>query len=330
MNFSYSEPPARGPAVEVFIHFKGLAFTDAGTGSWGAVIVFKESSAPLQKVSIYGRLGYSTSNSAEYMALIKSLRRTVRIFREKQMRVDCVKVAAEGDSQLVIGQMNGKMDVDDEYRVYYEVAKGVESKFFQLNYTHVPPCQNTEAAVLAQEGREEAFGEEMTSVYDPNRLGFIDVSLNSRGMKATFDLVTSGFDPSFFVDAQTLYNTNSRMSLLRNVEDSYPLLIVQNCVEMNVLGTCQVCLNVFPKERNNVFVSIIVVDRFPVPVHFSVRHPAMMNIDDRACMELQYAQRAYGNGFEACNLPARFASHPFWSRVKEGDSVCRGIRSYRI
>ena len=105
------------------------------------VLKFPEADKLRHKV----RLQYQTTNNeAEYEALLK------RLELAKSLGVESILV--QGDSQLVIGQVNGTYEAKEErMKKYLNKVRRLIKKFNEAHFVQVPRKENMEADTLAKE-----------------------------------------------------------------------------------------------------------------------------------------------------------------------------------
>ena len=89
------------------------------------------------------RLGFSaTNNEAEYEALLEGM------FMVQKLGGKAINMFS--DSRLVVGQMNGELEVRDErMQGYLSQVKHLQSHFDSFNLLHIPRGGNTHADSLA-------------------------------------------------------------------------------------------------------------------------------------------------------------------------------------
>nr|XP_023901973.1 uncharacterized protein LOC112013826 [Quercus suber] len=97
------------------------------------------------KLNYKVRLQYQTTNNeVEYEALLKGL--------ELAKSVEAGSVLVLGDSQLVIGQVNGTCEVkEDKMKRYLKKVLRLVKKFKEANFVQIPREENIEADTLAKE-----------------------------------------------------------------------------------------------------------------------------------------------------------------------------------
>ena len=124
---------------KVVIFTDGAAEPNPGPAAIGVIIKDEQGRVI---TSISQPIGRTTSNQAEYRAIIAAL--------EKAIELGAKQVDIRLDSQLVVRQING------EYRVkkaalkpLYQQAKHLLSLLEGFTITHIPRQQNTEADNLA-------------------------------------------------------------------------------------------------------------------------------------------------------------------------------------
>ena len=121
------------------IHVDGSSTQHAG--GIGVVLQSPEGDRLTYKV----RLQYQTTNNeVEYEALFKGLELA------KSIRAKSILIL--GDSQLVIGQINGMCEAKEErMKKYLEKALQLVTKFKETNFVQIPREENVEADALAKE-----------------------------------------------------------------------------------------------------------------------------------------------------------------------------------
>ena len=123
------------------LQFDGLAEPNPGEASGGAII-YSPSREPIYETGEY--IQYATNNVAEYTGLIIGL----RLALEKGL----TKILVEGDSQLVIFQIQGKWKVKNEnIQKYYKQAVELVSQFDFIAIRHIRRDLNKEADRITNE-----------------------------------------------------------------------------------------------------------------------------------------------------------------------------------
>ena len=127
------------PKPEYLLQFDGCSKGNPGLAGAGAVIFNYEN-------EIWGSSKFvgakTTNNEAEYSGLIMGL--------EKALDLGIRNLAVEGDSLLVIKQMNGEFKVKSEnlYTLYND-AKELEKKFDSITFNHIYRSSNKRADELS-------------------------------------------------------------------------------------------------------------------------------------------------------------------------------------
>src|SRR5262245_11050586 len=89
-----------------------------------------------------GRLGRTTNNQAEYMALVRALEHALRLGEGWRLQVN-------SDSELMVKQMRGEYRVkNEELRPLYEQARRLADRFPAVAWEHVRREQNRRADEL--------------------------------------------------------------------------------------------------------------------------------------------------------------------------------------
>ena len=91
------------------------------------------------------RLQYQTTNNeVEYEALLKGL--------ELAKSIEAKSILILGDSQLIMGQVNGTYEAKEErMKKYLERVLQLVKKFKETNFVQIPREENMEADALAKE-----------------------------------------------------------------------------------------------------------------------------------------------------------------------------------
>lgn len=123
------------------LQFDGLAEPNPGEASSGAIL-YSPSKEPLYETGEY--IKFATNNTAEYIGLVIGL----RLALDKGIN----KLLVEGDSQLVIFQIEGKYKVKNEtLQNYYKEACNLISKFEFIAIRHIRRELNKEADRITNE-----------------------------------------------------------------------------------------------------------------------------------------------------------------------------------
>ena len=104
------------------------------------------------------RLQYqATNNEVEYEALLKGL--------ELAKSVEAKSILVLGDSQLVMGQINGMYEVKEgRMKKYLEKVLRLVKRFKEANFVQVPREENVEADTLAKEASVTGATDEFDGV----------------------------------------------------------------------------------------------------------------------------------------------------------------------
>ena len=97
------------------------------------------------KLTYKVRLQYqATNNEVEYEALLKGL--------ELAKSIEAESILIPGDSQLVMGQVNGTCEAKEKrIKKYLEKVLQLVKKFKEANFVQIPREENMEADALAKE-----------------------------------------------------------------------------------------------------------------------------------------------------------------------------------
>lgn len=126
-----------------------LAYTDGAArgnpGESGIGVVFKdEHGVTLSK--LYGYIGESTNNQAEYQALLACLKSAAK--------TKCSRLVVHSDSELMVRQLKGEYKVKDAHlkAIYLRVHRILAKAPFKFEIKHVSRDLNKEADQLANLG----------------------------------------------------------------------------------------------------------------------------------------------------------------------------------
>jgi len=142
----------RSQYPEAILQFDGATEGgNPGNGGYGYVIY--ECDNQERKIgcldSSFGYIdSYTTNNEAEYEGLIRGLSRCL------QMGIK--RLSVQGDSQLVIRQMNGRYKVD-KMEEKYEKAQSFVRMFHVCTFSHIYREDNSKADYLAKCGAQDYY-----------------------------------------------------------------------------------------------------------------------------------------------------------------------------
>jgi ribonuclease HI len=126
------------------LQFDGCSKGNPGLAGAGAVI-YQNDHEIWYDFSFLGKS--STNNQAEYNGLLLGLNQAINL--------NITEILVEGDSDLVIKQMNNKYKVKSENLIpLYEKAKRLESMFEKITFTHIYRNKNKRADELANQAVE--------------------------------------------------------------------------------------------------------------------------------------------------------------------------------
>ena len=149
---SYEDLGERGYNKKWAVHVDGSSTLYAG--GIGVVLQSPEG----DKLKYKARLQYQTTNNeAEYEALLKGLELA------KSVEEDSILVL--GDSQLVIGQVNGICEAkEDRMKKYLKKLVRLVKKFKKADFIQIPREENMEADILAKEASASETMDELDAV----------------------------------------------------------------------------------------------------------------------------------------------------------------------
>jgi len=127
------------PTMDYILRFDGCSKGNPGKAGCGAVIYYKGNE--LWSDHFYVGIN-ATNNHAEYAGLILGL--------ENALKLNIDSLTVEGDSQLVIQQMNKiyKCKSPNLFELY-EKASGLANKFKTIHFNHIYRNQNKRADQLS-------------------------------------------------------------------------------------------------------------------------------------------------------------------------------------
>ena len=127
------------PEIEHKLQFDGCSKSNPGIAGAGAVI-YKFNKEISSKIQFVGN--NSTNNVAEYTGLIIGLKDAINL--------GIKELTVEGDSLLVINQMNGIYKVKSENLIeLYKEATNLKSQFDYISFTHIYRSNNKRADELS-------------------------------------------------------------------------------------------------------------------------------------------------------------------------------------
>lgn len=127
------------PAIDLVMRFDGASKGNPGVSGAGAVI-YKNDAELWSGYTFVGEK--ETNNVAEYHGLILGLTNAIEL--------NIKNLIVEGDSQLVIKQMNGDYKVNSEnLKKLYMAAKQLEKSFDKIIYNHIYREKNGKADQLS-------------------------------------------------------------------------------------------------------------------------------------------------------------------------------------
>ena len=134
------------------VHVDGSSTQHAG----GIGVVMQSSKGDKLKYEI--RLQYqATNNEVEYEALLKGL--------ELAKSIKTKSILVLGDSQLIMGQINGMYKVKEgRMKKYLEKVLHLVKKFKEANFVQIPRKENVEANTLAKEASATGAADEFNEV----------------------------------------------------------------------------------------------------------------------------------------------------------------------
>ena len=122
----------------------------------GIKVILKSSKG--DKLKYVARLQYQTTNNeAEYEILLKGL--------ELAKSLGAELVIVQGDSQLIINQVNGMCEAkEDRMKKYLNKVKQLIKKFKEASFAQLPREENMEADALAKAASAEGAMDECDKV----------------------------------------------------------------------------------------------------------------------------------------------------------------------
>ncbi|XP_065628026.1 uncharacterized protein LOC111988600 [Quercus suber] len=136
---SYEDLDGKEDSKRWVVHVDGSSMLH--TGGIGVVLQSPEGDKLKYKVCLQYQ---TTNNEVEYKALLKGL--------ELAKSVEADSVLVLGDSQLVIGQVNGTCEAkEDRMKKYLKKVLRFVKKFREANFVQIPREENMEADTLAKE-----------------------------------------------------------------------------------------------------------------------------------------------------------------------------------
>jgi len=139
----------------VVVHFDGACQPPGASGVAGWGFVIEGPSLRFEDCGLATRpySSHSTNNVAEYVGAIRALEHLRSVSYDGE-------VLLEGDSQLVIRQMNGEYEVRAEHlKAYHEWLRRLAGMFRKVEFRWVPREENAAADALSRRAIAEAWEE---------------------------------------------------------------------------------------------------------------------------------------------------------------------------
>lgn len=126
---------------EVLVYCDGGSRGNPGPAAIGAVILDPSTEPPTPLATVSERIGVTTSNVAEYRALIAALEAAAR-FGSRRVRI-------RADSQLLVRQIEGRYRVRKPHLLpLFDRVRALLAGYDSVDIAHVPRELNTEADAL--------------------------------------------------------------------------------------------------------------------------------------------------------------------------------------
>ena len=133
--------------IEFKLQFDGCSKGNPGLAGSGSVIYQINQEIWSDSTFLGDKL---TNNYAEYMGLIIGL--------QQASKMNITNLIVEGDSMLVIKQMNGEYKVNSENIIHlYKQAKILETEFENISFSHIYRNNNKRADLLSNIAIEKHF-----------------------------------------------------------------------------------------------------------------------------------------------------------------------------
>lgn len=136
---------------------KIIAYTDGGSrGNPGpAAIGVVIEGIGNDKKEYTESIGMATNNTAEYKAVILSLKKIKALAGKDNLKQSEVEIRI--DSELIVSQLNGVYKVEDkEMQGFFMEIWNLKFNFPKLKFIHIPREQNTHADSLVNQCLDEA------------------------------------------------------------------------------------------------------------------------------------------------------------------------------
>ncbi len=127
------------------LHVDGASRGNPGEAGFGVQVCAGDGR---ELAGLYGYLGKTTNNVAEYQALLHGLRFA--------LERGALEIEVFSDSELLVRQIEGRYRVKNAgLRPLFQEAKSLLSRFQRARLTHVPREQNRQADALANRAVDE-------------------------------------------------------------------------------------------------------------------------------------------------------------------------------
>lgn len=302
--------PVHGTSAVISLHFDGSASNDSDLCGCGAQLNITHTDGSTHTHSVSVPLGNCTSNEAEYLGLIFGLRFLQSHLQHYQVRHAYCVLNIQGDSQLVINQLDGTNQVtSSNLKPLHRLATALCKRFLRVSYAHSHRVNNVPADRLANAARKQPLDDTANAVYYPSLSHFLPIEVEGTNTLASHDLGTTGNDPSNWIDMHFLASLPNGMALLVNMNTVTPLSVLCGKTNMTVLGSVMLKMQIRwnTGKSRMAEVEFFVVHRLPVPVHFSFNHPHGPDLPRKAHRQTEYPRH------QPETLPRRYAQHEWWT-----------------
>ena len=143
------------PGAPMVVHFDGACQPpgSSGVAGWGFLIEGPGVRYEDRGLATKPYSPHSTNNVAEYVGAIRAL-------EHLRSMGYTGRVVLEGDSELVIRQMNGEYEVRAEHlKAYHDWLEKLAASFPKVEFRWVPREENVEADALSKKAIEDAWEE---------------------------------------------------------------------------------------------------------------------------------------------------------------------------
>lgn len=275
--------------------------------------------------------GNLTATAADYMAVISALRAVLRHLGQLDVRTDLASLTLGSDNDLVIAQLRGENRVRNASLALLKmIVHSLQARFRHVCFTTSARERTRHSHCAADAARDGVVARATQVPFAPRASGLVNVFVMGVHTRASHDISCACAESAFMIDARFLASLPTvGNSLLRNLNDPFPLSIVTGLVNMTVLGMVDLEIGVswnvddFPDGHpapptRCAWVNVVVVDWLPVQFHFCTTNRSLKLLPDDGSVGITQLERA---SYSANSVPERLRAHPYWKAAHDAYGI---------